>query len=70
MSHATKAKTLDFLLELIINENTGPAEDLCQRIYVSVPTLHRYLSDLRDLGHEIEYSRTRQTYILIKNENS
>lgn len=66
MSHATKAKTLEFLLELITAGNTGPAEDLCQRIYVSVPTIHRYLADLRDLGHQIEYSRTRQTYFLIK----
>ena len=66
MNYSTKEKTLEFLLELITNENTGPAEELCQRIFVSVPTLHRYLSDLRDLGHQIEYSRCRQTYFLIK----
>jgi len=70
MNFADKTETLKYLLELILNGNTGPAENLCQRIYVSVPTLHRYLSDLRDLGHEIEYSRTRQTYFLMKNENS
>jgi len=66
MNFANKTETLKYLLELIINENTGPAEDLCQRIYVSAPTLHRYLSDLRESGHQIEYSRTRQTYFLIK----
>lgn len=66
MSFSDKTRTLEFLLELILTENTGPAEELCQRIYVSVPTLHRYISDLRELGHQIEYSRCRQTYFLIK----
>jgi len=32
MSFANKTETLKYLLELIINGNTGPAEDLCQRI--------------------------------------
>jgi len=66
MTYTEKTKKLKFLLELIEKANTGPAEDLCQRICVSIPTLNRYLLDLRELGHEIEYSRTRQTYFLIK----
>jgi predicted DNA-binding transcriptional regulator YafY len=66
MSHFSKTKTLESLLQKIIEGNTGPAEDLSKRIFVSVPTFHRYLFELRQLGHEIEYSRSRQTYFLIK----
>lgn len=66
MSYCSKTKALESLLEKIIAGNTGPAEDLSKRIFVTVPTFHRYLLELRELGHEIEYSRSRQSYILIK----
>lgn len=66
MNYTHKAKAMERLLDLIKKEKTGPAEDLSQRMFVSVPTLNRYLSELRELGYIVEYSRTRQTYFLNK----
>ena len=66
MKFTDKKQKLDFLLNLIINENTGNADELSKHICVSLPTLNRYVADLRELGYEIEYSRCRQTYFLIK----
>jgi len=66
MSYPAKNKMMERLLELIMEENTGPAGDLSQRICVSVSTLNRCLSELRELGYIVEYSRIRQTYFLTK----
>jgi predicted DNA-binding transcriptional regulator YafY len=66
MNYTYKAKAMERLLGLINEEKTGPAEDLSQRMCVSVPTLNRFLSELRELGYIVEYSRTRQTYFLNK----
>jgi len=66
MKYPYKTKMMERLLALIAEEKTGPAEDLSQRMFVSVPTLNRYISELRELGNIIEYSRTRQTYFLTK----
>ena len=66
MKFIDKKQKLDFLLNLIINENTGNADELSKHKCVSLPALNRYVADLRELGQEIEYSRCRQTYFLIK----
>ena len=66
MKFTDKKQKLDFLLNLITNENTGNADELSKHICVSLPTLNRYMADLRELGHEIEYSRTHRSYFLIK----
>jgi DNA-binding IclR family transcriptional regulator len=66
MKYTYKAKMMERLLELITEEKTGPAGDLSQRMFVSVPTLNRYISELRELGNIVEYSRIRQTYFLTK----
>jgi len=66
MNFIDKKQKLDYLLEIIMREYTGNAKNLAARVCVSLPTLNRYLANLRELGYEIEYSRTRQTYFLIK----
>jgi len=69
MRFVDKKQKLDYLLEIIKNESTGSACKLAKCICVSLPTFNRYLADLRALGYEIEYSRTRQTYLLIESHD-
>ena len=65
MKFVDKKQKLDYIMELIEKEKTGTAEDLSKRIYVSLPTVYRYISDLRSLGHQIGYCTQRKTYYLI-----
>ncbi|MFN8134375.1 MAG: HTH domain-containing protein [Bacteroidales bacterium] len=69
MNFIDKKQKLDYLLELIKKERTGKADSLAASIYVSVPTLNRYISNLRELGYRIEYSRTQQTYFLLEDNH-
>jgi len=66
MSFVNRTEKMECLIKLITNENTGPSEQLCESIYVSRPTLMRYLTDLRDLGNQIGYCRYRRSYYFIK----
>jgi predicted DNA-binding transcriptional regulator YafY len=66
MKFFEKKQKLDYLLELIKKECTGNASELSKHIFVSIPTINRYLADLRDLGNEIGYCRYRNSYYLIK----
>jgi predicted DNA-binding transcriptional regulator YafY len=65
MKFIDKKQKLDYLLELIQNEKTGSAEDLCKQIFVSKATFKRYLQDLREMGNKISYCLQRGTYYVI-----
>ena len=65
MKFIDKKQKLDYIMELIEKEKTGTADDLRKRICVSLPTLYRYISDLRALGYPIGYCTQRKTYYLI-----
>jgi predicted transcriptional regulator len=65
MKFIDKKQKLDYLLELIQNEKTGNADNLCNQIFVSKATLKRYLQDLREMGNKISYCLQRGTYYII-----
>jgi predicted DNA-binding transcriptional regulator YafY len=66
MGFVSKKQKLDYLLKLIEQGNTGTAEFLCSRIFVSRPTLTRYLADLRELGYQISFCTRRKTYYIVR----
>lgn len=68
MKFSTTKEKLDYLLELINNECTGNADDLCKKICVSQRTLFRYMVCLREMGHQISFCLRRKTYYLIQDE--
>lgn len=68
MKFFTTKQKLDYLLELIMKECTGNADDLCDKIFVSERTLFRYLDCLRDMGYRISFCFQRKTYYLIKSD--
>lgn len=65
MKFIDKKQKLDYLLELIQNENTGNAEKLRMNICVSPRTLFRYIDELREMGYQISFCLQRDTYYLI-----
>jgi predicted DNA-binding transcriptional regulator YafY len=68
MKFDSTKKKFDYLLELISNECTGNADDLCEKIFVSPRTLFRYLDCLREMGYQISYCLQRKTYYLIQDD--
>ncbi|MBP8977669.1 MAG: HTH domain-containing protein [Bacteroidales bacterium] len=65
MNFVDRKQKLEYILELIEKGKTGTAEELSKRVYVSLPTLYRYISDLRRLGYQIGYCTYRKTYCLV-----
>jgi len=65
MNFVDKKQKLDYILELVKKEKTGTAAALSLRVCVSLPTLYRYISDLRMLGYKIGYCTYRKTYYLL-----
>lgn len=50
------------MYRLIRMENTGSLNELAARLRVSERTVSNYLEELRLMGAEISFSRTRNTY--------
>ena len=55
---------IDTIIELAKKSSTGTPEQLAEHIAVSQRTLYRLINYIRTSGHQISYSRTRQTYII------
>ena len=62
MSYDDYFNRMEALQHYIKKECTGDAEELAEKIGVSRRTVFFYLENLRDKGHDIEYSRLRKTY--------
>lgn len=56
---------LQFLIEC---GNTGTAEELTQKLCVSRSTLFNYFDVLKNQGLNIKYSRFRNTYYFIEDD--
>ncbi len=56
---------LQFLIEC---GNTGTAEELAQKLCVSRRTLFNYFDVLKNQGLNIKYSRFRNTYYFIEDD--
>ncbi|MDD4375001.1 MAG: HTH domain-containing protein [Bacteroidales bacterium] len=65
MRFLDKKQKIELLLSLIENESAGTASQLADRLYVSLPTVEKYLALLREDGHQIGYCTSRKTYYLI-----
>ncbi|MBW3466949.1 helix-turn-helix domain-containing protein [Arthrospiribacter ruber] len=51
-----------YLDELIRKKATGPPKQLARRFGVSERTVYEYINVLRDLGAEISYCNTSESY--------
>ena len=58
---------MDRLVELLEQENTGPADCLACKLMVSRRTIFRYFDELRMKGAVICYSKSKETYYLNNN---
>jgi len=58
-----------WLIELLKQENTGPADCLAWKLMVSRRTIFRYFDELRQYGAVICYSKSRESYCLENNFN-
>ena len=62
MDYLWKTNRLEKMLNLIEEEATGNAAQLCIKLCVSRRTLVRMLAQARELGHQISYCSQRKTY--------
>ncbi len=62
MEYLWKTNRLEKMLNLIEEEATGNAAQLCIKLCVSRRTLVRMLAEARELGHQISYCSQRKTY--------
>lgn len=53
---------LERLDHLIRHKSTGTPNQLAVRLNISERTLYGFLSEMRELGAPIKYSRSKQTY--------
>ncbi len=59
-----RLERLDYLIR---SKSTGTPVELAQRLDISQRTLYEFISEMRDLGACIKYSKRRQTYYYEKN---
>lgn len=52
-------RRIDFL---IIHQCTGNPEELATKLHISKRQLFNYIRDLKELGYNIKYSHTRNSY--------
>ncbi len=62
MERKTEHEKLRFLCKLIETEFTGTPEQLAIILGVTERTLRRYIEQLRQMGNDLRYSRSLQTY--------
>lgn len=68
MDYITYSEKLEYLKWLIEKERTGTTKELAKKFEVSERTIGRMISNLRLQGHEIAFSKTKETFFL-KNNN-
>lgn len=54
------------LLELAESRATGTPGELAEKLDITERQLYNYLADMRKLGHNIEFCRTKRSYILLE----
>ncbi len=62
MEYLWKTNRLEKMLNLIEEEATGSASQLCIKLCVSRRTLVRMLAEAREMGQQISYCYQRKTY--------
>jgi predicted transcriptional regulator len=62
MNFLEKKRKLELLLGLIEKQNGGTANQLAEKLCVSIPTIENYLVILREAGHNIGFCSRRKTY--------
>ena len=62
-------KLLDRLYHLIKRESTGTPAELASRLNKSVPTVHRYIHQLKAAGVPIEYCPYKESYYFTEQFN-
>ncbi|MGX5689551.1 hypothetical protein [Arcticibacter tournemirensis] len=63
LSILNRLERLDYLIR---SKSTGALDELARRLEISERTLYEILSEMRDLGACIKYSRSRRTYYYYK----
>ncbi|MEQ8573367.1 HTH domain-containing protein [Fulvivirga sp.] len=66
MDYLTYSKRLNYLLELVEKGKLQSPDQLTNKFDCSERTVRKMINDLRELGHDIKYSRRTMKYSLEK----
>lgn len=64
MDYIQKKERLDYLLELIKKERCNTIKDIALKFDISQRTAKRMIATLRDMGHQISYSKFSNKYFM------
>ena len=62
MNFIKQIERLQLLNKLILQERTGPPEELAHRLHVSRRTIYDLIDILKDWGAEVAYDRKNRTF--------
>ena len=68
MDYRSYEKRLEYVLELITKNRFRYLEATAKRFSCSTRTIKRMLNHLRDKGHDIQYDRQQNKYLVKKDE--
>jgi len=66
MTYMEHIKWIKRLHLFIKRKATGCSDSLAQKLGVSVPTVHRYIRELRNEGAPIHFDRDRRSYVYLE----
>lgn len=64
MDYIQKKERLDYLLELIKKERCNTIKDIALKFDISQRTAKRMIATIRDMGHQITYSKFSNKYFV------
>ena len=64
MDYIQKKERLDYQLELIKKERCNTIKDIALKFDISQRTAKRMIANLRDIGHQISYSKFSNKYFV------
>jgi len=64
MDYIQKKERLDYLLEVIKKERCNTIKDIVLKFDISQRTAKRMIATLRDMGHQITYSKFSNKYFI------
>jgi len=69
MDYFRYSQRLKYLLELIDNGQVSSPQIIAERFCCSEKTIRNMINRLREMGHDIHYSRNMNKYVIKHKEN-
>ena len=66
MELSSLLEKIEFIKELTEKESTGTPKELAQRLNIPERSLYRIIKALKDSEYPIDYSRSKQSYVVKK----